>query len=101
MFVPVNPIYTELRRGLVKYQQRWASLPQLPIPAGPTLKIGTTGERVAMLRTRLGLPEGSKYDAALAAQLQREGAEAFDKSWQDLLELIASKSAALEKIAHP
>ena len=40
-------------------------------------------------------------DAALAAELQREGAEAFDKSWQDLLELIASKSAALEKMAHP
>ena len=40
-------------------------------------------------------------DAALAEELQREGAEAFDKSWQDLLELIASKSAALEKMARP
>ena len=40
-------------------------------------------------------------DAALAAQLQREGAEAFDKSWQDLLKRIASKSAALENAAHP
>jgi murein L,D-transpeptidase YcbB/YkuD len=66
MFVPVNPIYTDLRRGLVKYQQRWADLPQIPIPAGPTLKAGTTGERVAMLRQRLGLPDGDKYDAALA-----------------------------------
>ena len=56
----VNPIYTDLRRGLIKYQQRWGSLPQLPIPAGPTLKLGTTGERVAMLRTRLGLPEGDE-----------------------------------------
>jgi transaldolase len=34
---------------------------------------------------------------ALAVQLQREGAEAFDKSWNDLLECIASKSAALKK----
>jgi transaldolase len=34
---------------------------------------------------------------ALAAQLQREGAEAFDKSWSDLLECIASKSEALKK----
>ncbi len=34
---------------------------------------------------------------ALAAQLQREGAEAFDKSWGDLLECVASKSEALEK----
>jgi transaldolase len=34
-------------------------------------------------------------DAALAAQLQREGAQAFAKSWNGLLERIASKSAAL------
>ena len=69
-FTSVNPIYTELRRGLVKYQQRWGSLPQLPIPAGPALKLGMSGDRVAALRTRLGLAEGSKYDAALAAQVK-------------------------------
>jgi transaldolase len=34
---------------------------------------------------------------ALAVQLQREGAEAFDQSWNDLLECIASKRAALKK----
>jgi len=32
---------------------------------------------------------------ALAAQLQTEGAEAFVKSWNDLLEVITSKSATL------
>ncbi len=32
---------------------------------------------------------------ALAAQLQSEGADAFVKSWKDLLDVIASKSAAL------
>jgi transaldolase len=32
---------------------------------------------------------------ALAAQLQSEGADAFVKSWNDLMEVIASKSAAL------
>ena len=69
-FSAVNPIYTDLRRGLVKYQQRWAGLPQLPVPAGPTLKVGMTGDRVAALRTRLGLSDGSKYDAALAAQVK-------------------------------
>jgi len=69
-FAAVNPIYTELRRGLVRYQQRWGSLPQLPISAGPTLKVGSSGERVAMLRTRLGLAEGEKYDSALAAQVK-------------------------------
>ncbi len=34
---------------------------------------------------------------ALAARLQREGAEAFDKSWNDLLECVASKREALRK----
>lgn len=34
---------------------------------------------------------------ALAAQLQDEGAKAFVKSWNELLGVIASKSAALEK----
>ena len=33
----------------------------------------------------------------LAGQLQREGAEAFDKSWNDLMKCIASKSASLKK----
>jgi transaldolase len=38
-------------------------------------------------------------DAALAAELQREGTEAFAKSWRDLMYRIASKSAALTKTA--
>ena len=70
LFTSVNPIYTELRRGLIKYQQRWGNLPQIPIPEGSSLKLGTSGERVAMLRNRLGLPAGEKYDAALAAQVK-------------------------------
>src|ERR1051326_4916156 len=57
---------------------------------------GGDAEEVLEQFARLGVD-----DAALAAELQREGAEAFDKSWQDLLGLIASKSAALEKMAHP
>ncbi|QNN66703.1 L,D-transpeptidase family protein [Sphingomonas lutea] len=70
MFVPVNPIYTDLRRGLVRYQQRWADLPQIAIPAGPSLKAGATGERVSLLRQRLGLAPGGNFDAALAAQVK-------------------------------
>ena len=57
---------------------------------------GGDAEEVLAQFARLGID-----DAALAEELQREGAEAFDKSWQDLLGLIASKSAALEKMAHP
>ena len=49
LFTSVNPIYTDLRRGLVKYQQRWGSSAAGPVPDGPTLKTGMTGERVAAL----------------------------------------------------
>lgn len=66
LFVSVNPIYTDLRRGLVRYRQRWGDLPQVPVPGGLALKPGSTGERVALLRTRLGVPGGDKYDQALA-----------------------------------
>jgi transaldolase len=39
--------------------------------------------------------------AALAIQLQREGIESFDKSWQDLLARLAAKIAMLEETAQP
>jgi L,D-transpeptidase YcbB len=67
MFLPVNPIYTDLRRGLVRYQQRWGGLPPVQLSTGPALKLGSEGERVAMLRQRLGLFGGAKFDAQLAA----------------------------------
>ena len=70
LFVPVNPIYTELRRGLVRYRQEWGALPQIKIPEGPTLKPTSTGERVAMLRARLGLTPGDSYDPMLAARVK-------------------------------
>ena len=36
-------------------------------------------------------------DAALATELQREGTRSFDKSWNDLMDCIASRSAMLKK----
>ena len=36
-------------------------------------------------------------DSALAAELQREGALSFDKSWNELMDSIASKSNAVGK----
>ena len=35
---------------------------------------------------------------ALAAELLDEGAKSFDKSWNELMERIASKSNALKKV---
>ncbi|MCF2515847.1 L,D-transpeptidase family protein [Sphingomonas sp. G124] len=61
-----NPMFAELSRGLQQYQATWGRLPQDKIPAGPTLKSGSTGKRVALLRTRLGLPPEGGYDEALA-----------------------------------
>ncbi len=66
LFTAVNPGYTNLRRGLMKYSQRWGDLPQVELAEGPALKLGATGDRVALLRQRLGLAEGTKFDAALA-----------------------------------
>ena len=70
LFVPVNPVYTDLRRALVRYQQRWGDLPQIAISAGPSLKPGATGERVGQLRQRLGLTGGENYDQALSTAVK-------------------------------
>jgi murein L,D-transpeptidase YcbB/YkuD len=67
MFMPVHPLYTDLRRGLVKYRQRWGDLPAVDIPAGPPMKAGEKSERVALLRERLGLSPGDAFDPAVAA----------------------------------
>ena len=67
LFTSVNPAYTELRRGLMKYQQRWGALPQVQVPTGSVvLKAGAKDERIPLLRKRLGLPDGTAFDAALA-----------------------------------
>ena len=60
-----NPMFLALAEGLEQYQSSWGGLPQVKIPAGPALKRGSTGKRVALLRTRLGLPAGGGYDELL------------------------------------
>jgi murein L,D-transpeptidase YcbB/YkuD len=59
-----NPIFLDLARGLQQYQGTWGRLPQVKIPAGAPLKPGATGNRVNILRSRLGLGPGT-YDEAL------------------------------------
>jgi transaldolase len=53
---------------------------------------GGDAENVLAEFSRAGVNVGE-----LATELQREGAEAFDKSWNDLMECIASKSRSLKK----
>jgi murein L,D-transpeptidase YcbB/YkuD len=60
-----NPMFDGLARGLQQYQATWGRLPQTKIPAGAALKRGSTGKRVDLLRTRLGLPAGG-YDEQLS-----------------------------------
>ena len=61
-----NILFSRLAEGLEDYRMSWGRLPQLKIPAGPALSRGSTGKRVALLRTRLGLPAGGPYDARVA-----------------------------------
>lgn len=65
-----NPLYGGLRDGLARYDARWASLPDIAVPSGPVLKPGASGERVEMLRQRLGLFPGGGYDKAVATAVR-------------------------------
>jgi transaldolase len=55
---------------------------------------GGDAERVIAAMRKAGID-----DTALAAQLQREGAAAFSKSWNDLMARIADKRRALHGVA--
>jgi transaldolase len=59
---------------------------------GSTPAHGGDAEKVLAAFAKAGVD-----NAALAVQLQNEGATSFSKSWNDLMTLIASKSAALAK----
>jgi murein L,D-transpeptidase YcbB/YkuD len=61
-----NPMFLDLARGLQQYQASWGRLPQVKVPAGPALKRGSKGARVAALRRRLGLPAAGAYDDRVA-----------------------------------
>jgi transaldolase len=50
---------------------------------------GAEAERELTVFAQAGIEE-----AALAARLQREGAESFSKSWSDLMAVISAKSEA-------
>jgi L,D-transpeptidase YcbB len=60
-----NPLFVQLGRGLQQYESTYGRLPQVKIPAGGAMKRGSTGKRVDLLRTRLGLAPGGGYDTQL------------------------------------
>lgn len=69
----VNPMYDGLARRLADWRARWDGAPPVAIPAGPALKAGDRGERVRLLRARLGLPAigsaGAVFDSATVTAL--------------------------------
>lgn len=60
-----NPLYLQLEDGLAEYRAQWGSLPPVQIPAGQALRLGAAGERVRLLRARLGLYEEGDFDEEL------------------------------------
>lgn len=66
----MNPAYAGLREAAAVRKTRWSALPDLYLPEGPALKPGMGGERVALLRERLGLSPAGKYDKTLAAAVR-------------------------------
>jgi L,D-transpeptidase YcbB len=70
-----SPAYENLRAGLLQYRATWGALLEVPIPDGPSLAKGATGERVMLLRQRLGLPVdgpgAQRFDAALGERVSQ------------------------------
>lgn len=66
----MSPLYVQLREALLDAAPETGD-PQVWVPAGPLLRPGMSGERVSLLRARLGLPEGDLYDETLRARVRR------------------------------
>ncbi len=66
----MSPFYMKLRAARASFAKRWGGLPAVAIPADVKLRPGGKGQGVSMLRRRLGLPDGSSYDKALAAKVR-------------------------------
>ena len=64
----MNPVYGQLRAAL---SEGAGDAPRIRISDGPALRAGSSGERVRMLRQRLGLGGGDLFDAELAAAVER------------------------------
>lgn len=65
----VNPFEKRLVASLERYQREWGGLPNIAVPTGETLTIGSSGRTIALLRRRLGLPEGTRFDEAMAQRV--------------------------------
>jgi murein L,D-transpeptidase YcbB/YkuD len=65
----MNLFYERLEADFVRHRQRWSGLPQLALPPGPDLRLGSRDPRVRLLRQRLGIapgPDPARFDGPLA-----------------------------------
>ena len=66
----MNPLYANLREGLAASHGAAPKAGRFWVPDGPSLKTGMSGERVWILRQRLGLIGGGTYDRSLFAEVR-------------------------------
>lgn len=66
----MNPLYADLREGLAASHGDAPNTGRFWVPDGPGLRTGMSGERVWMLRQRLGLRGGGTYDRSLFAAVR-------------------------------
>jgi murein L,D-transpeptidase YcbB/YkuD len=67
----MSPLYVQMREALLNAGPGVEGAADVTVPPGPMLRPGMTGERVMLLRLRLGLPGGDAFDDALGARVQR------------------------------
>lgn len=66
----MSSFYMRLRGLRADYRQLWNGLPAIAVPDDVKLRPGGTGAEIALLRHRLGLPDGVAYDRALVARVR-------------------------------
>ncbi len=67
----MSPFYGAVRQEIRRYRADLSDGAPITIPAGPVLRQGMSGERVQLLRQRLGVEPGDQFDLALSAALAR------------------------------
>ena len=58
-----NAVYSRMAKAAERFEKDWGELPNTKLDTGSDLKLGSRGERVAQLRSRLGLGDGDLFDA--------------------------------------
>ncbi len=68
----MSPLYVQLRAALATMQpEPGGGRTDIEVPSGPLLRPGMSGERVTILRMRLGVSDGDVFDDELLARVRR------------------------------